>query len=117
MAATFNAPVPLLIVRATVSTTNPGTFTDLVTTRGLQVIDVVGNKGLAAGGAGDTIRVGNSASNITPAISLNVAANVSFRTTAVDTSVSTIASGGSIRVTVGFNTDNGCWAEIYCLPA
>ncbi len=117
MAATFDATVPMLVVRSTVTNTNPGSNASLTTTRGLKVIDVVGNKGLVGGGAGDTILVGNAANAITDAMVLNIAANTSFRAASIDTAFSTVAAGGAIRVTVAFNTDNGCWANVYCVPA
>ena len=117
MAATFDSPVPLVVLRATVTNTNPGAFTEFTTTRGLRVVDVVGNKGLAAGGIGDTLLVGSGANAITDVMVLNVAANVSFRAASINTAFSSVASGGAVRVTVAFNTDNGSWANIYCVPA
>lgn len=117
MAATFDAPTPLLILRATVTNTNPGAFEAFTTTRGLRVVDVVGNKGLVAGGAGDTILVGNAANAISDAMVLNIVANTMFRAASIDTDFSAVAAAGTVRVTVAFNTNNGCWANIYCVPA
>ena len=117
MPAVFNAPTAMVVLRASVSNTNPGAFAEFTATRALRVIDVVGNKNQNAGGAGDTLLVGNGAAAITNAMVLNVAANISFRAASVDTATARVASGGSVRVTVAFNTNNGCVANIYCVPA
>jgi hypothetical protein len=72
---------------------------DVVLTHKTLVTGVTVIKGQAAGGAGDTITVKNTATAITDAMSINVAAKTVVRMGTCDDAQSTINAGGTLRIT------------------
>ncbi len=72
---------------------------DAVLTHKTLVTGVTVIKGQAAGGAGDTITVKNTATAITDAMSINVAAKTVVRMGTCDDAQSTINAGGTLRIT------------------
>ena len=75
-----------------------GSFDLTVSGGGILVLDVH-CFATAAGGAGDTIQVGNGANAITNAMDLNVGDTTLVRAANIDVAFNSIADGGVLRVT------------------
>lgn len=78
-----------------------------------EIIGVTVQKRSTAGGSGDTITVGAGASAITNAIDINVADKTVVNVTTIDDANSTIASGGSLRITWAKSTNVACLVTVY----
>ena len=119
MAATFNSPTPLLVLR--VGVTNDATAQyDYTLTRGLTVLDASINKNAVNAAAVNTVQLQTAAgaANITNAINGNVNAAILVRAGVVDDLSSTIASGGTLRCSVvRAGGDAGYDVNIYCIAA
>jgi hypothetical protein len=72
---------------------------DRVVDAKFEILDVIVQKRGGAGAAGNTIRVKNAADNVTDAIDTNDADQTISRPTTIDDAFSTIAAGGTLRVT------------------
>jgi len=64
-----------------------------------EILDVIVQKRAGAGGASDTITIKNAGNAITDAIDINVADKTIKRPATIDDAQSTIAAGGTLRVT------------------
>lgn len=73
--------------------------TDLVLTHKTEIVDVTVQKRAGAGGASDTITIKSGANAVTDAMSINVADKIIVRPATIDDAFSTIAAGGTLRVT------------------
>lgn len=72
---------------------------DVTVTHKIQVLDAWLVKTAGAGGASDTIQVKNAANAISNALDINVSDQVVVRAGTLDDAYTTIAAGGTLRIT------------------
>lgn len=119
MAATFNSPTPLLVLRTSITDAATAPY-DFTLTRALTILDASINKNAVNAAAANTVQLQTvgGAANITNAINGNVNATILVRAGVVDDLSSTIASAGILRYAVTrAGGDAGYDVNVYCIPA
>ncbi len=119
MAATFNSPTPLLVLRTTITDAASAPY-DFTLTRALTIVDASVNKNGVNAAAVNTVQLQTvgGAANITNAIGGNIAATILVRAGVVDDLSSTIANAGILRYAVTrAGGDAGFDVNVYCIAA
>ena len=116
MAATFNAPVPLLCIEVIVP--DESATTPYTATRGFRIIDAWTIKSGANGGVTTTLSIGTGGGIII--VTAIVLGNVDAvdRAASISSVTNIVASGGGIQTVSAQGGQNAeCRAYIKCIPA
>lgn len=118
MAATFNSPTQLLVLRTTV-TDAATTDYNFVVTRGINILDAAITKGPINAAAVNTVQLQTgAAAAISNAMDGNVVASTLVRATVIDDSTSRIAALGTLRIRVVKGGGDAAYdVNTYCIPA
>jgi len=116
MAATFNAPRPIISLRASITDAATANY-DHTTTRGLTVIDAIIHKTDAHAAAVNTVQVLETANAITDTIGGNINLNLVDRAASIADAFQTIAAAGTLRLAVVRAGGNGAYdVVVHCIP-
>ncbi len=87
---------------------------DRVVADQIEVLDVIVQKRGGAGGAAGTATVKNAANAISDAIDINDADKLISRAVSIDDAFSTIAAGGTLRVSIADSANSAVLVTVIC---
>lgn len=88
---------------------------DVVVKDTIEVLDVLVQKRGGAGGAAGTVTVKNGATAISDAIDINDADKLLSRASTIDDAQSTIAAGGTLRVSMADSANSAVLVTVFCI--